>query len=53
MSRQTFKVEIEVTAEDAGNYSSEQLADDVRDLVFSAVREETGLEVVVMTVTAQ
>lgn len=51
MSRRTFTAVVEVTVEGGEGYTSADLADAVRDLVFTAVREETELDVIIMTVS--
>jgi hypothetical protein len=49
--RQTFTATVEVTVEDAPtDYSNAQLADDIRDMVFSVISEETELDAVVKEV---
>lgn len=54
MSRKTFQLTVTVTAEEAPDgYTAEDLANDVRDTVFLGITEETPLDVVVMTVTAE
>lgn len=51
--RATYKVEIEVTAEvqSEADYSNEQMAEDLRDMVFAVMREETELDLVVQTIS--
>lgn len=51
--RATYKVTVEVTAEveSADEYSNERLAEDLRDMVFAVVREETELDVVIQTIS--
>lgn len=52
MSRQTFTVTVEVTAETPPeDYRNSTLADDICDAVQDAITEHTSLDVVVMTVT--
>lgn len=53
MARQTFTATVEVTVEDAPpGYSNAQLADDIRDMVFSVISEETDLDTVMKQVYA-
>lgn len=51
--RATYKVEVEVTAEvqSPDEFSSGELSEALRDMVFAVIREETELDVVIMTVS--
>lgn len=55
MTRRTFTLQLKITVEDTGTgYSAEDMAEDIRDTVYTAVRDETpaGLDTVAMWLTA-
>jgi hypothetical protein len=52
MSRSTYRVTVEVTAEDAPeDYRNSTLADELQDIVFNDFPEATELNIVVIQVT--